>query len=47
MEGMEHNLPDIQPTFRSKNIQAAPGRPNNEAKCIRETFTNLCCNNPI
>lgn len=46
-EGMEHNLRDIQSTFRTENIQAPAGRPNNEAKYIRETFKEFCCNNPI
>lgn len=41
-EGMEHNLRDIQST-----VQAPTGRPNNEAKYIREAFKEFCCNNPI
>nr|CAH7763600.1 unnamed protein product [Callosobruchus chinensis] len=46
-EGIEHNLRDIQSTFQNENIQAPAGRPNSEAKYIREAFKNFCCNNPI
>lgn len=47
MEGMEHNLQEIQFSRENENMQVPPGRLNNQAKHVREIFKTYLCNQNV